>query len=176
MAFSVLQLSPVAGGMCPWWIQHLRPQGLCQYRGRERAGKCQLLSPFHTACQTSAHCFWDIKHLHLKAEKAFFNFWAKSCILLQTVVLWKSMGVLSEWRLQDEAYNPGSGLQGDHTEWGLFAPQDSCWAILLCIPFSSSVSFWGLSLQSVIQVLFGTCSLKRGRTKPAKASLCKLMS
>lgn len=79
-------------------------------------GKMSALSQFHTVCQTSAHCFWDINHLHLKAEKAFFNFWAKSCILLHTEVLWKSMGVLSERRLQDEVYNPGRDLQGDHTE------------------------------------------------------------
>lgn len=90
--------------------------GLVSAQRPRKSGKMSAISQFHTVCQTFGHCFWDINYLHLKAEKAFFNFWAKSCILLQTQVLWKSMGVLSERRLQDEVCSPGRGLWGDHTE------------------------------------------------------------
>lgn len=60
------------------------------------------------------------------------------------------MGVLSEQRLQDEAHNPSSDLEGNHTECfvaprGVFGPQDSCWTSRLCIlPRSANVRVTGL--------------------------------
>lgn len=60
------------------------------------------------------------------------------------------MGVLSELRLQDEAQNPASDLEGNHTECfvslrGIFGPQDSCWASLLCIlPLSANIRVTGV--------------------------------
>lgn len=102
MVFSVPQLSPVAGGICPWWIQ-LLGLGACVSTEAKEEWENVSFKPVSYSMPNLCPLFLG---RHLKAEKAFFSFWAKSCILLQAEVLWKSMGVLCEQRLQDEVYNP----------------------------------------------------------------------
>lgn len=123
-----------------WWLS----KSVSRMSLRNRR-KISALSQFCTVCQTSAHCFWDINHLHLKAEKAFFfflNFWAKSGILTQTEVLWKSVGVLYEQRLHSEAYSHAD-LEGNYAECcvtprGVFGPQESRWAMCYAsLPFQA---------------------------------------
>lgn len=56
-------------------MQHLMDRWLpkpVSAKGLRKRRKISALSQFCTACQTSAHCFWDINHLHLKAEKGFY--------------------------------------------------------------------------------------------------------
>lgn len=106
MVSSVLRPSPMAGEIFPWWIQCSISytsgfQSPCLQRGWERGGKFHLqvsfvqsAKPLPTVSGTLIIYIWKLRRL-------FLNSWAKFWVLTQTEVLWKSMGVLFEQRLQD---------------------------------------------------------------------------